>query len=108
MEEVILNEFQELKKEMQELKTLTLLGAKQVVTMHEAALLTGLSISYLYQLSSAKKIPYYKQGGKINYFDKDELNKWLLQHRKKTVSELETEAANFIVTKGNKGKKCKK
>jgi hypothetical protein len=50
-----------------------------------------------------KKIPYYKsQGGKITYFDKDELNAWMLQHRVKTVNEIETEAANYLVT-GKKG-----
>jgi excisionase family DNA binding protein len=66
--------------------------------------LTGLSKSHLYKLVCAKKIPYYKsQGGKLTYFDKEELNGWMLQHRIKTVDETETEAANYIVS----GKKRK-
>jgi excisionase family DNA binding protein len=95
---------QRILSEIQELKGLTLLGAKQALTMSDAALLTGLSKSHLYKLVCAKKIPYYKsQGGKLTYFDKGELNGWLLQHRIKTVDETETEAANYIVS----GKKRK-
>jgi excisionase family DNA binding protein len=98
MEEKILNE-------LQELKNLTVLGAKQALTMNDAALLTGLSKSHIYKLVCSKKIPYYKsQGGKLTYFDKSELNKWLLQNRVKTSDELETEAATYIAT----GKHSKK
>ena len=91
MENRILNELSELKK-------LTLLGAKQALTMTDAALLTGLSKSHLYKLVCGKKIPYYKSdGGKLTYFDKQELTSWQLQHRVKTTAEIETEAANYIV-----------
>jgi len=90
--------------ELQELKNLTLLGTKQALTMTDAALLTGLSKSHLYKLVCFKKIPYYKSaGGKITYFDKNELNAWMLQHRVKTSTELEQEAANYIVTGKKKG-----
>ena len=93
--QIILNELQELKK-------LTLLGAKKALTMSDAALLTGLSKSHIYKMVCAKQIPYYKsQGGKLTYFDRDELNGWLLQHRVKTNNEIETEAANYIVRKGS-------
>jgi len=92
--QIILNELQELKK-------LTLLGAKKALTMSDAALLTGLSKSHIYKMVCAKQIPYYKsQGGKLTYFDRDELNRWLLQHRVKTNDEIETEAANYIIRKG--------
>ena len=92
MEDIILSELQELKK-------LTVLAAKKALTMSDAALLTGLSKSHLYKECCAKKIPHWKSdGGKLTYFDKDELNGWMLQHRVKTNAELETEAANYIVT----------
>jgi len=92
---------------LQELKNIALLGAKQALTMGDMALLTGLSKSHLYKLVCAKQIPYYKsQGGKLTYFDKDEVNRWLLQHRVKTSSELETEAANYIVTGKHKERRA--
>ncbi|GHT06774.1 hypothetical protein AGMMS49525_15400 [Bacteroidia bacterium] len=94
--------------ELQQIKQLTVLGAKQALTMDDAALLTGLSKSHLYKLVCGKKIPYYKSAGgaKRTYFDKGELTAWLLQHRVKTADELETEAATFVVTgKTRKGGK---
>jgi excisionase family DNA binding protein len=96
MEKEILNE-------LQELKNLTLLGAKQALTMTDASLLTGLSKSHLYKLVCFKKIPHYKsQGGKLTYFNKDEVNSWMLQHRVKTADEVEQAAANYCLT-GKKG-----
>ncbi|MBX3164249.1 MAG: helix-turn-helix domain-containing protein [Bacteroidetes bacterium] len=96
MENQILNELQELKK-------LTVLSAKQALTMSEAAILTGLSKSHLYKKVMLKEIPYYKSdGGKITYFDKSELTAWCLKHRVKTNAEIEAEAATYVVT-GKKG-----
>jgi len=91
--------------ELQALKSLTLLSAKQVLTMTDASLLTGLSKSHLYKLVGRKAIPHYKSGGKITYFDRDELNKFMLQHRVKTAAETEQDAANYIVTGKRGGKK---
>ena len=91
METKILNELQELKK-------LTLLGVKKVLTMSDCSLLTGLSKSHIYKLVMNKKIPYWKSdGGKLTYFDKQEIEAWLLQHRVKTTDEIETEAVNYVV-----------
>jgi len=91
MEDVILSELQEIKK-------LTVLGAKKALTMSDAALLTGLSKSYLYKMCHSRIIPHWKSdGGKLTFFDKDELTKWLLSHRVKTVDEVEQQAANYIV-----------
>jgi len=89
----------DLRNELEEIKKLTVLGAKKVLTMSDTALLTGLSKSHLYKLCCIKKIPHWKsEGGKFTYFDKSEVEAWQLKHRVKTVDELETEAANYIVT----------
>jgi len=98
MEEIIFNE-------LQELKQLTLLTAKKALTMKDAAFLTGLSMSNLYKQVWKKKIPHYKSsGGKLTYFDRDELNAWMLKTRIKTADEIEQEAVNYIVT----GKRSRK
>lgn len=89
----------DIKKEFEELKKLTLLGAKKALTMTDAALLTGLSKSHLYKLVCAKEIPYYKsQGGKLTYFDKSELEAWLLKHRVPTHQEIDQQATTYVVT----------
>ena len=98
MEAKILNE-------LQELKNITLLGVEKALTMGDCSLFTGLSKSHLYKLVMNKKIPYWKSdGGKMTYFDKQEIEAWLLQHRVKTTAEIETEAANYVVLGRRKGK----
>jgi hypothetical protein len=47
---------------------------------------------------------YKSDGGKLTYFDKNEVNGWMLQHRVKTTAEIEAEATTYIVT----GKHSKK
>jgi hypothetical protein len=56
-------------------------------------------------LVCGKKIPYYKSdGGKLTYFDKSELEAWMLKHRVKTTEELEADAATYCATgKARKG-----
>jgi len=94
----------EIKNELAEIKQLTMLGAKKVLTMSDCSLLTGLSKSHLYKLCCTKKIPHWKsEGGKFTYFDKLEVEAWQLHHRIKTVDELESEAASYIVTGKKKG-----
>ena len=79
-----------------------LLGAKQVLTIGDVALLTGLSKGYLYKLTCARQIPHYKPNGKQMYFDRAEIEDWMRQNRVNTTSEAEQEAARYIVT-GKKG-----
>ena len=66
-------------KELQEIKRYTLLQAKQVLDMDDAVLLTGLSKSRLYTLTSQNKIPFHKSPeGRNIYFSREELNDWML------------------------------
>ncbi|MDR0733417.1 MAG: helix-turn-helix domain-containing protein [Dysgonamonadaceae bacterium] len=100
-----MNELNDLKRELQEIKQLTLIVAKQALTMSDASLFTGLSKSHLYKLTCYKKIPYYKSdGGKFTFFDKDELTAWQLKHKVKTADEIETEAENYMLTSAVKKK----
>ena len=64
-----------------------LLSQKKVLNFDEVAAYTGLSKSYLYKLSSTGGIPCYKPQGKLIYFDKQEIDAWLLQNRKATNQE---------------------
>ena len=44
-------------------------------------LYVGISESLLYKLTAAKEVPHYKPRGKMLYFDKEELDSWLLQNK---------------------------
>ena len=90
--------------ELAKIRQLTLIGAKQALSLSEAATLLGISKSHLYKMCHFKKVPYYKSGGgKHTFFNRDELNSWMLNRRIKTDDELASEAANYVVNKGNKG-----
>lgn len=75
---------------------------KELLTPKEAASLLGYEESYLYQLTSKQLIPHYKPTGKKVLFHREELVKWVLESRISTIQEVQTQAANYLLTS-----KCK-
>jgi excisionase family DNA binding protein len=73
-----------------------LLSQKTVLNFDEVAAYTGLSKSYLYKLTSSGGIPCFKPQGKHIYFNKQEIDQWLMQNRKATNLELDSQAATFV------------
>ncbi|PCJ81119.1 MAG: DNA-binding protein [Bacteroidetes bacterium] len=76
-----------------------LLTQKNVLNVSEVLLLTGLSKSYMYKLTSTGGIPCYKPQGKQIFFKKDEVESWLLQNRKATNKELDALASTYTTLK---------
>ncbi len=76
-----------------------LIASKRVLTFDEASEYSGISKSYLYKLTAAAKIPHSKPSGKTIYFDKEELDKFLLENRVKTQKELAKEVNDYILKK---------
>lgn len=76
-----------------------LLSQKTVLNFNEVAAYTGLSKSYLYKLTSSGGIPCYKPQGKHIYFSKQEVDQWLMQNRKATNAEIESEASTYVTLK---------
>ena len=70
----------------------TLLAAKNVLTFEDVALLTGMSKSHLYKLTSTRQIPFYKPNGKNVFFDRSEVEDWLRQNRATTEQEAQSMA----------------
>ena len=77
--------------------TAAILTQKTVLNIEEAAAFTNLAVSYLYKLTSTQEIPHYKPRGKMIYFDRVELEGWLLSRRIKTVEEIEQAAVTHVV-----------
>lgn len=73
------------------------LAAKKVLTMDDAALLSGFSKSTLYRLTSEKVIPHYKPNGRIIMFDRAEFEGWLKTNRVAPESEINARAAAYNV-----------
>jgi len=73
---------------------------KNVLSFSEACLYLELSQSHLYKLTSTGAIPHYKPNGKKIYFNRAELDQWLLRNRMDSQDEIEQQAANFLIKKG--------
>jgi len=85
-------------KQLDELKRLVLLRAKNVLNVDDLCLLLGTTRKNVYKMTSEKQIPFYKpQGGKI-YFKKDEVEAWMLRNRSASLDEIENKAELFCIT----------
>ena len=57
------------------------LERKEIFTVEEAAKWMNVSESYIYKLTSCRKIPCYKPSPKLVLFKKVELELWLFKNR---------------------------
>ena len=73
---------------------------KEVLTFLEAKLYTGLSASCLYKKTSSGQIPHYKPTGKQVFFNRTELEAWLMQNRVLTNDELSQQASSYCLKNG--------
>jgi len=53
---------------------------KQILTMAEAVMFTGLTRSTLYRLTSEKRIRHYKPGGKLIIFRRKDLEDFMFSN----------------------------
>jgi len=74
-----------------------LLSQKTVLNFDEVAVYTGLSKSHLYKLTSTGGIPCYKPTGKKIYFDKEEIDEWLLRGKKLSQDEIDDKAEAHLM-----------
>lgn len=88
---------QEIIMRLDAIEQYSLLAAKSVLTITDAALLTGLSKSHLYKLTCTHQIPHYKPNGKQLYFDRKELEDWMRQGKVNSTMESEQQAAAYLV-----------
>lgn len=72
-------------------------GYEEIMNVKQLCNYSELSKSHIYKLTSNQEIPHYKRGGKKLYFNKYEIDKWVLKNRVDTNEEIETMAANYII-----------
>ena len=83
----------ELLTQLQEIRNATLLQAKDIYNMDEACLFLGVKKCYLYELVRKKKIRYFKSaGGKLTYFKRKDLEKWMTAINMSSQSDIERAA----------------
>jgi excisionase family DNA binding protein len=96
--ENILERLESIERKLDELAV----ANKDVLNLKEAARYLNMSCSHLYKLTSAKEIPHYKPRGKQVFFERKELDKWLLQNRQTTKAEIEQAAIDYVVKGGKR------
>ena len=78
---------------------------KAVLTADEAARYMGISKSTLYKMTMRKQIPHSKPNGKVCYFDRLELEAWLMSNRVATADELQDRAQAYCAHTRTSNKK---
>ena len=68
---------------------------KAVLTVDEAARYMGISKSTLYKMMMRHEVPYSKPNGKVCFFDRLELEAWLMSNRVATSDELQDRAQAY-------------
>lgn len=73
-------------------------NTSDLLTIQEAANLLHMSVPTCYTKVSKRELPHTKKGGRL-YFSRQELLGWLKQGRRKTNTELEQEANDYVALK---------
>lgn len=70
---------------------------KEVLTFNDVCKYLDISSSHLYKLTSQKQIPHFCPQGKKLYFNRTEIDQWLMRNRQETTEDIETAAANYLI-----------
>lgn len=76
----------------------SIMAAKSVLTVKEAALFMGVTEQTVRKQVRRKEIPAYKPNQNKLYFKKSELEDWMLSNRVKTEAEVQSEAKAYCLT----------
>lgn len=87
----------QLSEKLDRIEALTLIGAKNVLDIDEAVLLTGYSKGHLYRLTCGRAIPHFKKDRKL-FFRKDELEDWMTENHIPTTAETQAAATAYCAT----------
>lgn len=70
---------------------------KQVFNFEQGCKYLGICKSFGYKLTSNRKIPHSKRGKRI-YFEKSELDNWLISNKVKDINAIQKDADNYNYT----------
>ena len=75
-----------------------LIGTKNVLNIDEASIVLGVTIRTLRKMVAEHTIPIYKPNQRALYFQKSDLEDWMLQNRVKPQSEIDAEVEAYCIT----------
>lgn len=100
--ELILQRLDAIERLLNELKTgrseptNQMQGSYDLMNVQQVAAYLSLSVQTIYGLVYKREIPNAKRGKRL-YFNRGEIDEWIGKSRRKTMAEIEAEAANYIV-----------
>lgn len=94
----------EILQRLKSIKRMLKCEQRKPLTIEDGAVYIGQSKSFLYKLTSAGKLAFYKPNGKKIYFLKSDLDKYIFSNRKKSNKEIEQEAIEINFKMSNKKK----
>lgn len=89
----ILKELRLLKKEVRRRN----LYRKRFLSISEAAIITGVSKSYIQKLIASKQLSHTKPTGKLVFINRKDLQNFLSQNYVPSQDELETTVSNYLI-----------
>jgi len=75
--------------------------APKIMTTHTVADYLNLSTSCIYKLTSTREIPHSKRGKRL-YFDKNEIDKWVMENKCFTNKDINDLADDYLSKNRNK------
>ena len=82
-------------EKLNRLERLIVDSAKEILNVEDLINYTGYKRSYIYKLVHNNIIPYSKPNGKTLFFEKSEIDTWLLQNKSQSISQIEDKANNY-------------
>jgi len=100
LREILTNIARELKELKEAVKMSTILN-KEVLDVHEAAVLTGYKVSYIHKLSSVgTDLPIYSSSGNGKlFFKRLELLEWMTKHKKNNFTDFQNNVNKYLARK---------
>lgn len=74
---------------------------KEILSVEELEKYTGFKRSYIYHLVHFNKIPYSKPNGKYLFFQKTEIDTWLMKNKSLSEQQIQENARKYALRKRN-------
>lgn len=81
------------------LEQLIIANHKEILFVEELEKYTGFKKSYIYHLVHYSKIPYSKPNGNYLFFQKSEINEWLLKNKYLSDNQIQEKARQYVLKK---------
>ncbi|MEK6495242.1 helix-turn-helix transcriptional regulator [Myroides odoratimimus] len=81
------------------LEQLIISNNKEILSVEELEKYTGFKKSYIYHLVHFNKIPYSKPNGKYLFFQKSEINEWLMKNKSLSDDQIQDKAREYVLKK---------